>query len=333
MSQELKSDAETASPMADPPPPLTRARAFVSQPVVASFIAGGVAGAVSRTVVSPLERLKILFQVQSAGRDAYKMSIWKALGKMWREEGFKGFMAGNGTNCIRIVPYSAVQFGAFNFYKPYFEATPGQPLSPERRLVCGACAGITSVTFTYPLDIVRTRLSIQSASFAELGTRQAGQKLPGMFELMVLMYKNEGGWKALYRGIIPTIAGVAPYVGLNFMVYESIRPHFIPDGQANPGNFGKLASGAISGAIAQTCTYPFDVLRRRFQVNTMSGMGYQYKSVWDAVSTIIRQEGFQGMYKGIAPNLLKVAPSMAASWWTFETVRDLMVWLAPEQPL
>jgi solute carrier family 25 phosphate transporter 23/24/25/41 len=93
-------------------------RNTISQPVIASFCAGGIAGAVSRTVVSPLERLKILFQVQSAGRDAYKMSIGKALGKMWREEGIKGFMAGNGTNCIRIVPYSAVQFGAYNFYKP-----------------------------------------------------------------------------------------------------------------------------------------------------------------------------------------------------------------------
>lgn len=90
---------------------------WVSQPVVASFIAGGVAGAVSRTVVSPLERLKILFQIQSVGREEYKMSIGKALSKMWREEGFRGFMAGNGTNCIRIVPYSAVQFGSYNFYK------------------------------------------------------------------------------------------------------------------------------------------------------------------------------------------------------------------------
>lgn len=80
-------------------------------------MAGGIAGAVSRTVVSPLERLKILFQVQSVGREEYKMSVPKALAKMWREEGFRGFMAGNGTNCVRIVPYSAVQFGAYNIYK------------------------------------------------------------------------------------------------------------------------------------------------------------------------------------------------------------------------
>ena len=91
---------------------------FISRPVAASFISGGVAGAVSRTVVSPLERLKILLQVQAGGRSDYKMSIWKALQKIWREEGMKGMLAGNGTNCIRIVPYSAVQFGSYNIYKP-----------------------------------------------------------------------------------------------------------------------------------------------------------------------------------------------------------------------
>lgn len=90
---------------------------MISQPVVAAFCAGGVAGAVSRTVVSPLERLKILFQVQSAGREEYKLSVGKGLVKMWRDEGWRGLMRGNGTNCIRIVPYSAVQFGSYNFYK------------------------------------------------------------------------------------------------------------------------------------------------------------------------------------------------------------------------
>lgn len=92
-------------------------REFISQPVVAAFCAGGVAGAVSRTVVSPLERLKILFQIQSVGREEYKLSVGKGLMKMWKDEGWRGLMRGNGTNCVRIVPYSAVQFGSYNFYK------------------------------------------------------------------------------------------------------------------------------------------------------------------------------------------------------------------------
>ena len=210
---------------------------------MAAFCAGGVAGAVSRTVVSPLERLKILFQVQSAGHNEYKLSVGKALAKMWREEGWRGFMAGNGTNCIRIVPYSAVQFGSYNLYKRVgypgtmlyiFEAgwslrndrsmtdraqlflvssaSSSNILTPLERLVCGGLAGITSVVFTYPLDIVRTRLSIHSASFAALGEKPKDGKLPGMWTTLVSMYKQEGGLPALYRGLIPTVAGVAPYV-------------------------------------------------------------------------------------------------------------------------
>ena len=105
----------------DHPAPLKKAwhfRDYLSQPVVASFVSGGIAGAVSRTVVSPLERLKILLQVQSGAQSEYKQGIWKALRKIWQEEGMKGMLAGNGTNCIRIVPYSAVQFGSYNIYKP-----------------------------------------------------------------------------------------------------------------------------------------------------------------------------------------------------------------------
>lgn len=73
-----------------------------------------------------------------------------------------------------------------------------------------------------------------------------------------------------------------------------------------------------------------DVLRRRFQINTMSGMGYQYKSIFDAIRVILAQEGIKGLYKGIIPNLLKVAPSMASSWLSYEMTRDFLLDLRVE---
>jgi solute carrier family 25 phosphate transporter 23/24/25/41 len=63
----------------------------------------------------------------------------------------------------------------------------------------------------------------------------------------------------------------------------------------------------------------------------MSGMGYRYKSIFDAVRVIISQEGPKGMYKGIVPNLLKVAPSMASSWLAYETVKDSLIELKAEE--
>ena len=87
----------------------------------------------------------------------------------------------------------------------------GVPTAPWKNLLSGGLAGITSVTFTYPLDLVRTRLSVQTADFAAL-TEAEKKNMPGMWKIMVNVYKTEGGLLALYGGFIPTIAGVAPYV-------------------------------------------------------------------------------------------------------------------------
>ena len=87
----------------------------------------------------------------------------------------------------------------------------GEKPPPWKNLLCGAFAGITSVTFTYPLDIIRTRLSVQTADYATLSEAQR-EDLPGMWRTGVNIYKTEGGFLALYGGYVPTIAGVAPYV-------------------------------------------------------------------------------------------------------------------------
>jgi solute carrier family 25 phosphate transporter 23/24/25/41 len=63
----------------------------------------------------------------------------------------------------------------------------------------------------------------------------------------------------------------------------------------------------------------------------MSGMGYRYSSVWDAVRLIVTEEGIRGLFKGIVPNLLKVAPSMASSWLSFELTRDFLTTLGDRE--
>jgi solute carrier family 25 phosphate transporter 23/24/25/41 len=82
-----------------------------------------------------------------------------------------------------------------------------------------------------------------------------------------------------------------------------------------------------SPSLSRDPNKPSDVLRRRFQINTMSNMGYQYSSILDAVRVIVAEEGVRGLFKGIAPNLLKVAPSMASSWLSFELTRDFLLGL------
>ncbi|KAG0077802.1 hypothetical protein BGZ93_003589, partial [Podila epicladia] len=222
---------------------------------------------------------------------------------MWVDEGFVGFMRGNGTNVIRIVPYSAVQFASYEQFKKLLMEPGKHDLDTPRRLTAGALAGLTSVAFTYPLDIVRTRLSIQSAQVAN--TKEAQAALPGIWKTMVLIYTNEGGIIGLYRGLGPTLTGVAPYVALNFQAYEVLRARLTPPGETSPTVGMKLICGALAGSFAQTVTYPLDVLRRRMQVTGMDAVSYKYSSTWDGVKKIIKQEGVRGLYKGMVPNYLK----------------------------
>jgi len=79
-----------------------------------------------------------------------------------------------------------------------------------------------------------------------------------MFATMGTMYRTEGGMVALYRGLGPTLAGVAPYVGINFATYEAMRKFMTPEGAENPSAIGKLVAGGVSGAVAQSITYPFE---------------------------------------------------------------------------
>ncbi|CAG8476367.1 9011_t:CDS:2 [Ambispora gerdemannii] len=303
------------------PDPATRAwKERLTAPAIKHLLAGGVAGAVSRTVVSPLERMKILFQVQGPQPASYQ-GIFPTLAKMWREEGMVGLLRGNGTNVIRIVPYSATQFAAYEKYKRLLLEEGKEELDAKRRLTAGALAGVTSVSCTYPLDIVRTRLSVQSASIGSSGTPK---KLPGIFLTMKLIYKTEGGIYALYRGLSPTLMGVAPYVALNFHSYEVLRKFFTPENKSSPSVSHKLLCGALAGTFAQTITYPLDVLRRRMQVTGMKAVGYHYKSTWDALTQVINQEGIRGLYKGMIPNYLKVAPAISVSFVTYEACKDFL---------
>ncbi|KAH9892870.1 mitochondrial carrier [Cubamyces lactineus] len=327
---------------------------WLSPQLSSYFIAGGIAGAASRTVVSPLERLKIIQQVQPPSSDKQYKGVWSSLVRMWREEGFKGFMRGNGINCLRIIPYSAVQFTTYEQLKKWFTGYGAKTLDTPTRLCAGALAGITSVCTTYPLDLVRSRLSIATASIPLQNPAAAAAPSIGaaaqpalasayhtasasvrpvaaavftpqdltMWGMTLKVMREEGGVRALYRGLVPTAMGVAPYVGINFASYEALRGVITPPGKSSVHR--KLLCGALAGSISQTLTYPFDVLRRKMQVTGMNALGYKYNGALDALRSIVRTEGIKGLYRGLWPNLMKVAPSIATSFFTYELVKDFL---------
>ncbi|VAH11380.1 unnamed protein product [Triticum turgidum subsp. durum] len=254
--------------------------------VCKSLFAGGVAGGLSRTAVAPLERLKILLQVQNPHSIKYNGTV-QGLKYIWRTEGLRGLFKGNGTNCARIVPNSAVKFfsyeqasrGILYLYRQQTGDENAQ-LSPILRLGAGATAGIIAMSATYPMDMVRGRITVQ--------TEKSPYQYRGMFHALGTVYREEG-FRALYRGWLPSVIGVVPYVGLNFAVYESLKDWLL---QSNAFDLGKEA--------------------------------LQYNGMIDAFRKTVRHEGFGALYKGLVPNSVKVVPSIAIAFVTYEAVKDVL---------
>lgn len=303
-----------------------------------SLAAGGIAGGVSRTAVAPLERLKILLQVQNPHSIKYNGTV-QGLKYIWQTEGIRGLFKGNGTNCARIVPNSAVKFFSYEqaskgilwLYRQQSGNVDAE-LTPVLRLGAGACAGIIAMSATYPMDMVRGRLTVQTAN--------SPQQYRGIYHALTTVFREEGA-RALYKGWLPSVIGVIPYVGLNFAVYESLKDWLVkenPFGLVQDNELSvttRLACGAAAGTVGQTVAYPLDVVRRRMQMvgwkdasTVVTGDGkkiaLEYTGMVDAFRKTVRYEGFRALYKGLVPNSVKVVPSISIAFVSYEVVKDLL---------
>ena len=273
------------------------------------FIAGGTAGAVARTASAPLDRIKLLFQVQavpSSGTTATAYTgVWQAASKILKEEGFAAFWKGNGTNIIRIFPYSAGQLMSNDQYKRILANADGE-LTVPRRLVAGACAGMTATALTHPLDTVRLRLALPNSGYS------------GMGNAFTMMVRHEGA-VSLYKGLVPTLVGIAPYAALNFASYDMLKRKFYEGQNTKQNPVANLGLGGLAGTVAATVCYPLDTIRRRMQMR-----GQMYRNQADAFVTIWKKEGVVGFYRGWAANTIKVVPQNAIRFVTYEMLKGLL---------
>ena len=130
-----------------------------------SLLAGGVAGMVAKSIVAPVDRIKILYQVSS--RSFRLQDVPRIATKIIREEGFQALWKGNTATMIRVFPYSGIQFMVFDRCKTFFlhkHSLSGVDrewgLSPMESLLSGSVAGICSAACTYPLDMTRAQLAV-----------------------------------------------------------------------------------------------------------------------------------------------------------------------------
>ncbi|XP_061343510.1 uncharacterized protein LOC133289557 isoform X2 [Gastrolobium bilobum] len=227
-------------------------RKLVQQPpqqigTVSHLLAGGVAGAFSKTCTAPLARLTILFQVQGMHSNVAtlrKASIWNEASRIIHEEGFRAFWKGNLVTIAHRLPYSSVNFYSYEHYKKLLRMVPGVQSGWDNvciNFVGGGLAGMTAATSTYPLDLVRTRLAAQTNFTYYRGIGHALQTI----------CKEEGIF-GLYKGLGTTLLTVGPNIAISFSVYETLRSFWQSNRSDDSAVVVSLACGSLSGIASSS---------------------------------------------------------------------------------
>ncbi|XP_041098633.1 calcium-binding mitochondrial carrier protein SCaMC-2 isoform X1 [Polyodon spathula] len=272
------------------------------------LVAGGGAGAVSRTCTAPLDRLKVLMQVH--GSRSSNMCIVGGFTQMIHEGGVRSLWRGNGINVVKIAPETAIKFMAYEQIKRLI-GTDQETLGILERFVAGSLAGAIAQSSIYPMEVLKTRLAL----------RKTGQ-YSGIADCAKRIFQKEG-FRAFYKGYIPNILGIIPYAGIDLAVYETLKNSWLQNyatDSVNPGMFVLLACGTASSTCGQLASYPLALVRTRMQAQaTLEGAPQM--SMSGLFRQIVRTEGVAGLYRGLAPNFMKVIPSVSISYVVYENLK------------
>jgi len=265
------------------------------------FMAGGISAAVSKTVVAPLERVKILLQIQDASKHIPKDQQYKGIvdcfSRVHREQGFLSFWRGNVVNVVRYFPTQALNFAFKDTYKKMF--MDGIDKKKEfwkffaGNLAAGGAAGATSLLMVYPLDFARTRLG------ADVGKAAGEREFKGLKDCIVKSYKADGLIRGLYPGFLSSVQGIIIYRAIYFGAYDTAKEMF-----DKPSILTRFAIAQTVAMVSVTVAYPFDTVRRRLMM--MSGEGEKmYSGTVDCWKKIVKNEGSRALFKGNFTNVLR----------------------------
>lgn len=284
----------------------------------ADLAAGFISGCASRTMTAPAERLKTELQLQTGP----SQSLIAVSRRVLAEGGSRAFFQGNVVNCAKVAPQSALFFAATDYFKQVLPTRCDASYAEAHSFLCGTLAGIISQLLVYPMEPVKTCMTVAPRS-----------QYAGTFDCARKMVRA-GGFRALYRGAGPTLAGCVPYAGAQRLVYDRMQ-HYLSSRQraASTAHEQALSTaahlwcGLVSSSVGMAVAYPLVLVRTRLQVqgNLPGREREAYTGMIDCFKKTVAREGFGGLMKGFLPNLLKAAPAAAINFALYEYTKDAIL--------
>lgn len=272
------------------------------------LLAGGISSVITETIVAPIERVKLLLQVQNASvnipeHKRYK-GILDCLRRVPKEQGILSLWRGNTVECLRIFPVHALNFALKDYLRVIFV----KGVSPVTdfwwftlgNFAAGGISGICATTLLYPLEFARTRLA------ADVGKKK-NREFTGTVDCLRKTLKTDG-IKGIFRGYGPSLLGIATYRALYFGIYDVTKDDFKELTHEDINIYLRLITAEVSTAVAGLCSYPFDTVRRRMMMQSgLAQDNIRYKTSIECCKKIYLEEGHRGFFSGGLANLFKGA--------------------------
>jgi len=278
----------------------------------ADFAAGGISGAIAKTATAPIERVKLIIQTQDSnplirsGEVKRYTGIVDCFTRVASEQGIKAFWRGNFTNAIRYFPTQAFNFAFKDTIKalfPKYSSKTDFGMFFLVNMASGGLAGAGSLCIVYPLDYARTRLA------SDVGSKQ--KSFNGLADCLAKTAKGPSGVLGLYNGFGVSVAGIIPYRGVYFGLFDSLNSLNPYRKDSNViGLLSKFAIAQFTAITAGYASYPFDTIRRRLQMQSEKPQSeWLYKGTADCFTKILKDEGVTAMFKGAGANALRTVGS------------------------
>jgi solute carrier family 25 phosphate transporter 23/24/25/41 len=162
---------------------------------------------------------------------------------------------------MKVMPETAIKMFVFDIAKSTLSSDPNLISGPQR-FIAGGFAGAVSQVMVYPLEVIKTRLSISPPSMYS-----------GVMHCFSKTLTAEGP-RALFRGCGTSVVGIIPYAGIDLMISSMMRDacvQFYDARRREPNSFAMLGVGVCSGTMAMTLTYPIGLVRTRLQASGLPG--------------------------------------------------------------